>query len=66
MSKAYQTLVDDDLVEKRGLGMYVGEGVREQLLKYEQRGFIDSQLLELQDRVKRLGFFLKDFMQEVS
>ncbi|MDE0990450.1 MAG: GntR family transcriptional regulator, partial [Pseudomonadales bacterium] len=34
VSKAYQILVDDDLVEKkRGLGMYVGEGAREQLLE---------------------------------
>ena len=46
--------------------MYVGEGVREQLLKYERRVFIDPLLLELQDRVKRLGFILKDLLQEVS
>jgi len=46
--------------------MYVGEGVREQWLKYERRVFIDSQLLELPFRVKRLGFILKDFLQEVS
>ena len=46
--------------------MYVGEGVREQLLKDERRVFIDFQLLELQDRLQRLGFILKDFLQEVS
>ena len=46
--------------------MCVGEGLREQLLKDERRVFIDSQLLELQDRVKRLGFILKDLLQEVS
>jgi hypothetical protein len=46
--------------------MYVGEGVREQLLEYERRVFIDSQLLKLRNRVKRLGFILKDLLQEVS
>ena len=45
--------------------MHVGEGVREQLLKYERRIFIDTQLLELQDSVKRLSFILKDLLQEV-
>ena len=67
VSKAYQILVDDDLVEKkRGLGMYVGEGVREQLLKDERSVSIDFDLPELQNRGQRLGFILKDLLQEVS
>jgi GntR family transcriptional regulator len=67
MSKAYQILVSDDRVKKkRGLGMHVGEGVREQLLKDERQGFIDPELLEFQDRVQLLSFTLKDFLQEVS
>jgi len=34
VSKACQILVNDDLVEKKkGLGMYVGEGARKQLLE---------------------------------
>jgi hypothetical protein len=59
--------VSDELVKKkRGLGMYVGEGLREQLLKDEQRGFIDPELLEFQDHVQLLSFILKDFLQEAS
>ena len=67
VSKAYQILVNDDLVEKkRGLGMYVGEGAREQLLADERRVFIDSELPEFQNRAQRLRFIFRDFLQEVS
>ena len=67
VSKAFQILVDDELVEKkRGLGMYVGEGAREQLLEDERRVFLDSELPDFQDRAQRLGFSLKDLLQEVS
>lgn len=67
VSKAFQILVDDELVEKkRGLGMYVGEGAREQLLEDERRLFLDSELPDFQDRAQRLGFSLKDLLQEVS
>ncbi|MBT3625057.1 MAG: GntR family transcriptional regulator [Gammaproteobacteria bacterium] len=65
VSKAYQILVDDGLVEKkRGLGMYVGEGAREQLLEDERRVFIDFELPEFRNRAQRLGFTLKDLWQE--
>src|SRR2546430_11220369 len=38
--KAYQQLVDEDLVEmKRGLGMFVKTGVRELLLKANDKNF---------------------------
>ena len=52
--------------KKRGLGMHVGEGAREQLLKDERRVFIDSELPEFQDRAQRLGFILKDILWQVS
>jgi GntR family transcriptional regulator len=67
VSKAYQILVNDDLVEKkRGRGMYVGEGAREQLLVDERSVFINSELPEFQNRAYRLGFILKDLLQELS
>lgn len=67
VSKAFQVLVDDGLVEKkRGLGMYVGDGAREQLLEDERRVFIDTELPQFKDRAQRLGFVLKDLLQEVS
>jgi len=63
VSKAFQILVDDDLVEKkRGMGMYVGEGAREQLLEDERRVFIESELPDFRDRAQRLGFTLKDLL----
>ena len=41
VSKAYQELVDDNLVEKRrGLGMYVAEGARAALLRSERERFL--------------------------
>ena len=41
VSKAYQELVDENLVEKRrGLGMYVTEGARDALLKSERERFL--------------------------
>ena len=46
--------------------MYVGEGAREQLLEDERRVFIESELPEFQDRAQRLGFTLKDLLQEQS
>ena len=46
--------------------MYVGEGVREQVLKDERSVSIDFDLPELQNRAQRLGLILKDFLQEVS
>ncbi len=67
VSKAFQILVDDDLVKKkRGLGMYVGDGAREHLLEDERRVFIDSELPDFQDRARRLGFSLEDLLQEMS
>ena len=45
--------------------MYVGEGVREQLLKGERSVFIDFDLPELQNRAQRLIFIRKELLQEV-
>ena len=66
VSKAYQKLVDDDLVKKkRGLGMYVGKDAPEKLLKDERRVFIDLESPEFQGRSQRLGFIIKGLLQEV-
>jgi GntR family transcriptional regulator len=61
VSKAYQELVDEQLVEKRrGLGMYITEGAREQLLKLERERFIREEWPQLRERLKRLGIELAD------
>ena len=59
VSKAYQELVDENLVEKRrGLGMYVNDGAREALLKAERERFLTEEWPELRERLKRLGLDL--------
>jgi GntR family transcriptional regulator len=54
VSKAYQELVDDQLVEKRrGLGMFVIDGAREALLKSERERFLREEWPALYARAKR-------------
>jgi GntR family transcriptional regulator len=64
VSKAYQELVDENLVEKRrGLGMYVNEGARVQLLRSEREHFIKEEWPPLRDRLRRLGLDLKELLE---
>jgi GntR family transcriptional regulator len=61
VSKAYQELVDENLVEKRrGLGMYVGEGAREALLASERERFLREEWPLLSARLARLGLSLEE------
>ena len=63
VSKAYQELVDENLVEKRrGLGMYVTEGARSALMKSERDRFLSDEWPTLYARLQRLGLSLKDLM----
>ena len=56
VSEAYQGLVDEGLLEKRrGLGMFVTPGARQQLHSREQRQFLDQELPALLLRIKQLG-----------
>jgi GntR family transcriptional regulator len=64
VSRAYQELVDDELVEKRrGLGMYVIEGARDKLLASERERFILTEWPALLERIKRLGINLDDLLK---
>ena len=63
VSKAYQELVDENLVEKRrGLGMYVTEGARGALMKSERDRFLSDEWPTLYARLQRLGLTLKELM----
>ena len=63
VSKAYQELVDENLVEKRrGLGMYVNDGAREALLKNERERFLLEEWPALRERLKRLGLDLQSLL----
>ncbi|WP_049622852.1 GntR family transcriptional regulator [Frateuria defendens] len=65
VSKAYQELVDDQLVEKRrGLGMFVTDGAREALLKSERERFLREEWPALYARLQRLGLDLKALLRE--
>jgi len=64
VSKAYQELVDENLVEKRrGLGMYVTEGARGALMKSERDRFLSDEWPQLYARLTRLGLSLKELME---
>lgn len=67
VSKAYQELVDENLVEKRrGLGMYVTDGARKALLQSERDRFLSEEWPALYTRLQRLGLDLAELMAEAA
>lgn len=63
VSKAYQTLVDDQLItKKRGLGMFVQDGARAQLLESEKQKFIHQEWPEIKRRIERLGLAVDELL----
>jgi GntR family transcriptional regulator len=54
--KAYQQLVDEQLVEmRRGLGMFVKAGARDLLLKGERERFLKEEWPRVAATIQRLG-----------
>jgi GntR family transcriptional regulator len=54
--KGYQELVDEGLVEKkRGRGMFVNDGARQQLIKDERERFIEQEWPKVLETIERLG-----------
>jgi GntR family transcriptional regulator len=65
VSKAYQELVDDNLVEKRrGIGMYVTEGASEKLLASERERFLREEWPAMLERIRRLGLNIEQLLRE--
>src|SRR4051794_14967491 len=59
--KAYQQMVDEDLVEmRRGLGMFVKAGARELLLKGEREKFLKEEWPRVAATIERLGLTQKE------
>lgn len=55
VTKAYQSLVDLDVIEKRrGLGMFVIKGGRDLLLAHERAKFLESEWPRLLSRMQNL------------
>lgn len=56
VSRAVQELVDENVLEKRrGLGMFVREGARADLLSRERERFLKDEWPPLRTRLRRLG-----------
>ena len=59
--KAYQQLVDEQLVEmKRGRGMFINAGARKLLLKAERKRFLTEQWPAIQATMQRLGLTFEE------
>ncbi|QOC21596.1 GntR family transcriptional regulator [Wenzhouxiangella sp. AB-CW3] len=64
VSKAYQSLVDDQLVEKRrGVGMFVREGARRQLLESERHHFLEEEWPRIAERIEKLGLSVEELLE---
>ncbi|WP_317201763.1 GntR family transcriptional regulator [Janthinobacterium sp.] len=64
VSRAYQELVDETLVEKRrGIGMYVSEGARDKLLASERERFIRDEWPAMLERIRRLDLDIGQLLQ---
>lgn len=56
ISKAYQSLVNDQVIKKRrGIGMVVRPGARQRLLAQEREYFLKKQWPEIKIKLQRLG-----------
>ena len=65
--KAYQELVDEELVEKRrGLGMFVKSGARSLLLKGERQKFLSEQWPRVHATIHRLGLTAKELLEAAA
>ena len=63
VSRAYQELADEALVEKRrGLGMYVTEEASKKLLTNERDRFLNEEWPLVLERIQRLGLTASDLL----
>jgi len=64
--KGYQLLVDQQIVEsRRGRGMFVMAGAREQLLQLQRKQFIDEEWPLIRAKVERLELKWDDLLAQV-
>jgi len=63
VSRAYQELADEQLVEKRrGLGMYVTDGANARLLHSERERFLREEWPLMLERIQRLGLKIEELL----
>ncbi len=67
VSKAYQELADEGIVERRrGLGMFVPEGLRARLGTSERDTFLKTEWPQIVDRIKRLAIDPADLIKTIK
>ena len=67
VSKSYQALVDEELVEKRrGLGMFVREGARKKLTESEREKFLSEEWPAMVTRIHQLGLDVNTLLQSIK
>src|SRR3546814_12782605 len=65
VSRAYQELADEALVEKsRGLGMYVTEEASKKLLSNERERFLTEEWPLVLERIQRRGLSRADLLKQ--
>ena len=64
VSRAYQELADENLVEKRrGLGMFMTEEAAQKLRGNERERFLTDEWPAVHERIQRLGLSLRDLLE---
>ena len=67
VSRAYQELADEALVEKRrGLGMFVTEEASKKLRSSERERFLSDEWPQVVERIERLGLSARDLLQPIG
>ncbi|MCD9007126.1 GntR family transcriptional regulator [Luteimonas sp. XNQY3] len=67
VSRAYQELADEALVEKRrGLGMFVTEEASKKLRTSERERFLHDEWPQVVERIERLGLSTRDLLQSIG
>ena len=65
VSKAYQMLQDDNIVEKqRGKGLFVLSGAREHVLQREREIFLRDQWPMIVKQIERLGISMEELVEK--
>lgn len=67
VSRAYQELADEALVEKRrGLGMFVTEEASKKLLGSERERFLNDEWPAVAERIQRLNLSFDDLLKGIA
>jgi len=67
VSKSYQALVDEGLVEKRrGLGMFVCTGAHKKLVASERDKFLNEEWPAMLKRISQLGLEINQLLKEAT